>query len=544
MAGLGRAHPSQPGTGTLTARAKVPGRITAGYAALFGLAAFLCLWQLDDRRLWGDEAETAVLAVNVVRFGLPVTVDGRNEITNLPDRQDANDDHLWTWSPWLDEYIAAASIRALGPTTLAARLPFALIGLAAIVMVAVVARRIYPGHQVPLIAMTLTLTCVPLLLHTRQARYYAVLAFAATWILYGLAATLRSRHRAGTIHIALGLAALFYCNYITALGFAVGLGALVLASWRKQRAVALSIAYGGLCFGVLALPWFLYAGAGSQLALIQGTRLGANLLYYVTEMHFHILPWVLLAIPLLALGWRNARRLPPPAPLPAPVRSFETAGWFLLAGSLLVDSVSPLRFFRYLTPLIPVAMLLAAAILVRYVHPPALRWLAVAVLALSNAFALATGFVFPSRPDHALALPAWDFLRSITTEHRERLDGVLDYLQAEAAPGDTVWVPDPEFPLIFYTKLRILDARLQRGIPAEEPTWILPASASGISARRQLRLPPVLEDHYEEIQLRVPRSARGGNRPDPHAHEFFADPAMESFRLYRRRSVDPPQRTP
>ena len=544
MAGLGRAHPSHPGTGTLTAPAKVPGLIAAAYAALFLLAAFLCLWQLDDRRLWGDEAETAVLAVNVVRFGMPVTVDGRNEITNLPNRQDANDDHLWTWSPWLDEYIAAASIRALGPTTFAARLPFALIGLAAIVMVAVVARRIYPGHQIPLIAMTLTLTCVPLLLHTRQARYYAVLIFAATWVLYGLAATLRGRHRAGTVHITLALAALFYCNYIAALGFAVGLGALVLASWRKQRAEALSIVYAGLAFGVLALPWIFYAGAGSQLALVDGARLGSNLLYYVAEMHFHVLPWVLLAIPLLALGYRSARRLPHPAPPPAPIRSFETAGWLLLAGSLLVDSVSPLRFFRYLTPLIPVAMLLAAAILVRYVHPPALRWLAVAVLALSNAFASATGFVFPSQPHHPLALPAWDFLRSITTEHRERLDGVLDYLQAEAAPGDTVWVPDPEFPLIFYTQLRILDARLQRGIPAEEPTWILPASASGISTRRQLRLPPVLKDHYEEIQLRVPRSARGGNRPDPHAHALFDDPATENFRLYRRHSVDPPPRAP
>ena len=101
MAELGRASASHPGIGTLTAPAKVSRGAAAAYAALFLLAAFLCLWQLAARRLWGDEAETAVLAVNIVRFGLPITLDERNEITNLPNRQDANEEHVWIWSPWL-----------------------------------------------------------------------------------------------------------------------------------------------------------------------------------------------------------------------------------------------------------------------------------------------------------------------------------------------------------------------------------------------------------------------------------------------------------
>jgi hypothetical protein len=544
MAELGRASASHPGIGTLTASAQVSRGAAAAYAALFLLAAFLCLWQLDARRLWGDEAETAVLAVNVVRFGLPITLDERNEITNLPNRQDANAEHVWIWSPWLDEYIAAASIRVLGPTTLAARLPFALIGLATLAMLGLVARRIYRGNQVALIAIALTVTCVPFLLHTRQARYYAVLAFAATWILYGLTATLENRRRAGAIHLALGLTTLFYCNYITALGFSVGLGVLAVSKLRTERAVTLTIACGGLGFGALALPWILYADAGSQLGLVDATRLGPNLLYYASEIHFHLVPWVLLAIPLLALVWRTLRGRLQHDPPSRAIRTFETACWLLLGGSLLIDALSPLRFFRYLTPLIPVLMLLAGSILVRYVKPPPLRWLVVAALALSNAFAIASGVIFPSRPGHTLELTTWNFFNSITAEHRERVDGVLAYLQAEAQPGDRVWVPDPEFPLIFYTDLRILDARLQRGVPTEEPAWILPVSASGISTRRQLKLPPALEGRYEEIRLRVPNSPRGGNRPDPHAHSLGPNEQMEDFRIYRNHKVRPTAETP
>ena len=40
------------------------------------LEGFLLFYQLDNRLLWGDEAETALLAKNVLRFGIPKTTDG------------------------------------------------------------------------------------------------------------------------------------------------------------------------------------------------------------------------------------------------------------------------------------------------------------------------------------------------------------------------------------------------------------------------------------------------------------------------------------
>src|SRR5271169_2634660 len=96
------------------------------YAAVFGAAFWLLFFHLDNHPLWGDEAETAVLANNVLQFGVPQTFDGTNYIL-LHGAVDETPNHVWIWSPWLQEYIAAGSFRFFGATTWAARAPFAFI---------------------------------------------------------------------------------------------------------------------------------------------------------------------------------------------------------------------------------------------------------------------------------------------------------------------------------------------------------------------------------------------------------------------------------
>ena len=57
--------------------------VPIAYGLLLGAALFLCFYRLDARLLWGDEAETATLARNVLHFGVPKTSDGLNETTLL-----------------------------------------------------------------------------------------------------------------------------------------------------------------------------------------------------------------------------------------------------------------------------------------------------------------------------------------------------------------------------------------------------------------------------------------------------------------------------
>src|SRR5262249_60850287 len=108
-------------------------------AALVLIAALLIFPSLDDRYLWEDEAETALLARNVLRFGVPVAWDGASLISQeCGTDYDAN--YLWRQTPWLPIYVTAGSFTLLGATTYAARLPFALLGLLAVPSMYVLAR--------------------------------------------------------------------------------------------------------------------------------------------------------------------------------------------------------------------------------------------------------------------------------------------------------------------------------------------------------------------------------------------------------------------
>src|SRR5256885_13507560 len=96
--------------------------------ALVAAGALLIFSSLAQRCFWQDEAETALLGRNIVTFGRPVAFDGVNLVSQeLGAELDEN--KIWRWSPWLQFYLAAASISLLGATTFAARLPFAVLGV-------------------------------------------------------------------------------------------------------------------------------------------------------------------------------------------------------------------------------------------------------------------------------------------------------------------------------------------------------------------------------------------------------------------------------
>ena len=521
-------------------------RLGASYGALFLLAAFGLFSHLDDRRLWGDEAETAVLALNIMRFGVPQVDDGRNVIANLPNRADSNDAGIWTWSPWLDEYVAAGSLALLGPTTLAARLPFATLALVSALALARVTHRATRSHPIALMALALYTTSVPFLLHGRQARYYAILCLAEIWLLHGLLRCLgrgeageSSRHmRVGALHIALALSALFYCNYIVIPGNLIALAGVATLFWIREGRAPVALGAGIAGFALLALPWIAYAPPSGQLGRMGFQHFGPSFRYYATEIHFHFVPWIVLALPVASLALRR-RRSDGSAPNADASRDLETFVWLLLLASLFVYALSPLRFFRYLIPLTPPLFFLTAALIGHTFQASWARVACVAVLVSSNLVAIATA-PFGS---HRLGLPYLDFARSVTTEYDERLDDVLAFLEksssdrtGDATRAESLWVADPEFPLMFYTDLRIIDARYH-DFPEDPPDWVFATSASGIANRRPLQLPVGMRSLYDATALRVRRSPRGGNRPDPHAHAWLevGEAESEKMLIYRRR---------
>src|SRR5206468_6382062 len=146
--------------------------------------------------LWQDEAATAVLAGRMLRFGRPLAYDGVNLITidhsagedakNIDrrthdpraaidfyvQRGDLKKDTAWKWQPWGQFVVAASSLKLLGATTFAARMPFAIAAVMTVLLLFAFALKHFENCQVAILACVFLISNSYWILHSRQCRYY------------------------------------------------------------------------------------------------------------------------------------------------------------------------------------------------------------------------------------------------------------------------------------------------------------------------------------------------------------------------------------
>ena len=124
-----------------------------------------------------DEAETALSARHMLAYGLPLSTDGRTWIQQeeVPFHEFSSD-YVWIYHPWMQYAATALSFAVLGESTSSARLPFALAGVACILLLYRLARRSQPDPGVARLAAILLALFVPTILLARQCRYYAISA--------------------------------------------------------------------------------------------------------------------------------------------------------------------------------------------------------------------------------------------------------------------------------------------------------------------------------------------------------------------------------
>ena len=144
---------------------------------IFAALGFL---NLGNQYLWQDETENAVISENILKFGYPTAYDG-----NLLVISDIvyGDNYIWLSKPWLQNYIIAASFYLFGKSNFSARFIFVVFGIFAFIGTYYLARRLFSVKTARVSAVIL-MTSVPFLLLTRQARYYALLAFFAVMLVH------------------------------------------------------------------------------------------------------------------------------------------------------------------------------------------------------------------------------------------------------------------------------------------------------------------------------------------------------------------------
>jgi hypothetical protein len=217
-------------------------------------------------------------------------------------------------------------------------------------------------------------------------------------------------------------------------------------------------------------------------------------------------------------------------------------------------------FLRYVIVLVPAFIVLQSLILRKI--PPLVRYTVLGLLCFTNLIGYAGVYMFkacaPTNPRLESQIPAitidprlesqipaitiLDIFMERITPYVNRSEELIAFLKANARPGQTLLVCEPEFPLIFYTNLKVLDFHYYADSGLTEiPDWIIPQSISGLvvggktfSEAGNLEF---LEQNYNKIIVEVHNSKVGGNVADPDLYEYYTPSDKLQFVIYKKKTL-------
>ncbi|MBX3413616.1 MAG: glycosyltransferase family 39 protein [Pirellulales bacterium] len=533
------------------------------------LATTLMFWQLGRRYLWQDEAATAVLAERMFEYGKPLGYDGRNLITmdvNLssdraalekildqPDamvqyfgqRGDYKADTTWIGQPWGQFVLAGSSLAALGHGTWQARLPFALCGMLAVVVLYLFTRRCFDDPLLALLAAFLLLANVYWVLHMRQCRYYAP---SSLFLLLTIVAYLRwqDARRFGAAIFVAAAWLWFQCDYGTVWPVLGVLAADALV--ERRRSIVQSVTVFAVV-GLSLLPWVVYY---ELLWRMKETPVGAlhrvmGSLFYFNQ---YLFPLVLLPLAAWCL-WRSR------GSLRADQRQILVVSLLVLVSLLVwVPIVTPAPHHRYFVVTTPLACLLLAYVAVwlagklsggtefnrrRTAFAAALALLVAAPPWFSN-IPLA---VYPSELWPVKSVGTWlraeyaVLYRDLSGQVRDPNAEIVALLAPRLGPEDEVLINYEDIPLMFYLPNRVrggvLAFRVEDRNSPPPRFAVLNNSVvlhySGELQRQTYR--QMLERHRWNVVPREIPALPSSNCPDPGLHpaQWVADESLTILEL-------------
>jgi 4-amino-4-deoxy-L-arabinose transferase-like glycosyltransferase len=544
-------------------------------AGLLCVAVILLFVRLDDAYLWQDEAETALVSRHLLTHGLPLSTDGVDWVQQSSESfVEFTRDYIWIYHSWLQYALTAISFALLGPTTLAARLPFAVAGLLTVGLTYVLAARWLINKRTARVAAVLLLLCVPFLLLMRQCRYYALaalftlLTLDAYLRLAAYVTSVRTTEKACLVPYFVLSATLLYHSHYGA--FFPTMAALVLDLLIFRRA---AISFGRVRFetamvlvALLVLPWALFMrvwdrGQPLRLDRFLG-HLGQHTVYATGWL------WPLLLVPLGILVYHRLRvalTQKPRGVATARKRSEAAAALAFARTCALVISVNILFlsagaafdwvFFRYWTHLIPLLLVLLAMVVMWVVQSQRLLGYALLVILVAcNGLHLVPnglpGFkdldlstLWPGSPAfEALAevwkkagrfrSDIWMYAQELTHDYAGPNEGLVAYLSAHAEPGQTLAINYEDLPLMFYSALRVSGGLSARGLSVEvQPDWVINRKHGPYG---ELLMELVDGGSYERVEIPYP-DIRWENRPQPGEHHYLTVQDEDDVVLYWRK---------
>jgi hypothetical protein len=512
---------------------------------ILALGAFLLFFHLDHQPFWQDEAETACLAKNVLKYGVPRAYDGVNIIS-----QEAGNEYdhnfLWRWSPWLQIYVTAAAFRLGGFTTYAGRLPFAVLGLACIFLVYRLVRHNFGNRSWALWSAALLTCSVPFLLYARQCRYYSLGAFLALVSLDAFEEDWQSRFMPALL-LCLSIGLLFYTNYLLVFSFVVP--ALLAAVWLYPEKLPLKKVLIIAIFTIIIIfPCLLLFKIQQQFKIINIVLIPYNLEQYFSGLFQYMVPLPIA----LYLMWRWRRIFWKRSALPEePGERFVLFLILIILGNIIILSPAPQCEHRYLVHLYPLcAIVLGWVILLAWRYDKISGVLLASLLLFTNWLHLAPmdWLRLTNRPmlndRHMLTFsnfPLKLFLTELFFPYADVNRNLIRFFQTHARPGEIIVTTYSDLPLQFYTNYQVVGGLQGKVSVSRAPDWVVPRWETRWNRAHHLNESetfiweklPLASDYFPII---LPcEDEIFGNNPDPFTHRFIpaARPLAEVV-IYRK----------
>jgi len=463
---------------------------------------WLLLANLGNQYLWQDEAQTALVSKTILTYGVPRGYDGKNSFSQQTG-DEYGDNYIWRWHTWLPFYVLAGFYKIFGVSTFVSRLPFALFGFGTVMVTYFFAKELWSDSRIPLIAAGLLAISVPFLLLCRQCRYYSAAMFFSVLSLY--AYVLLHRKKYATLILFVSSTLLFHSQhfYVAVLFAAILLHACI---FRRDRLITLLVVI--VVTMLINAPWLIWLSGmkyhQQQYNMFDFLSVVGFIRTYCVDVTRYVFPlWLLAVLLIVAL----AGRLKTKGSCSQTLQSWEKVlllVFFVAFNIIIIASIAPAPFFRYIAPSIPPLIILIAVIIDAAARVHFMIAAAVVVLLL------ATGQLK-------------DFLYEITHDFNGPIEGIVRYLNERGSPDDIVAITYGDMPLKFYTNMRVIGGLTGEDLePAKNARWVIVRKYTICSEDTKVKkyLLNNIEWHrYRRIVLDCPDTP-WENKEDPDKHYF------------------------
>jgi 4-amino-4-deoxy-L-arabinose transferase-like glycosyltransferase len=481
------------------------------FVILAALGLALLLTGLGSDYLWEDEGDTAILASNIVKYGVPKAWDGVT-FTDSDRGARVNDDLVMVSHPWVQYYVAAASFLVFGQNTFSARLPFALAGWLTILLVYAFVWQISRNRWAAFCAAALMVFSVQFLLYSRQCRNYS-LNMLFTCFLFWMFFRMKSARESALFAVAAIL--LFHTHPIGLV--AVGILGILTLIYKPLVAHRRWFWLATPAIAILTLPWLALAHRGysentQQIHSIGEVfeRFGQYLIECasVTPLIGSI---VLLGICLMRSmnqgKGKGSRKSAVSDSISGILEKNESALFVTFFATLFsyalamafTESTRDLWFMgiRYTPAMIPLVAMMAGILIVKVARARVAIWLPLLLLFGFTKLALVTPWfslegkdAITAQPEQIKSIEAHvpsefvdrflgagqlGFLRDLGQKNPGTLGQACEFLKKNAKPGDVLVANYGWEPLYFYTRLPqalkilsgypVYDAARRKGLP-------------------------------------------------------------------------------